>query len=168
MSFASKFRARLEVQGQKPDRSRFTSGTSVDLFLRVISFEAPISIARTLVNNGLSVKAAKIAIDALAKDGETTVSLKLQEQDRKALFDELQALGVSTHRIESPDNIDVRAIRTAMGITRREFARRFAIDERTVEAWEQGKAKPAKPARTLLAVIQASPDVVTAALTARP
>jgi putative transcriptional regulator len=58
---------------------------------------------------------------------------------------------------------DVRAIRTALGMTQQAFAARFHLELRTVQQWEQGRATPSLPAIILLKVIEQSPDVVASA-----
>lgn len=59
---------------------------------------------------------------------------------------------------------DVRSIREKLGLTQRDFARRFCLSERTVQQWEQSKSVPDGPARILLRVIERAPDVVERAL----
>lgn len=65
-----------------------------------------------------------------------------------------------------PPEIDVRAIRRAMGLSRRAFADRFGFALGTVRNWEQGIRRPEGPARVLLLVIQHQPDAVRRALEA--
>jgi putative transcriptional regulator len=38
-------------------------------------------------------------------------------------------------------DIDVRAVRAATGLSRVEFARRFALDPRALQDWEQGRRR---------------------------
>lgn len=59
---------------------------------------------------------------------------------------------------------DVRGIRERLGLTQRDFARRFCLSERTVQQWEQSRSMPDGPARVLLRVIEHAPDVVERAL----
>ena len=51
-----------------------------------------------------------------------------------------------------------------MGLSRRKFAERFALDARTVHEWEEGRHTPNRAARALLAVIDREPDAVARAL----
>ncbi len=65
-----------------------------------------------------------------------------------------------------PPDLDVREIRRRLGMTRNEFASRFGLDGRAVQDWEQGRRKPDRAARVLLAVIDHDPAVVERALKA--
>jgi putative transcriptional regulator len=65
-----------------------------------------------------------------------------------------------------PPELDVREIRQRLGMTRSEFAGRFGLDGRAVQDWEQGRRRPDRAARVLLAVIDHDPAVVERALKA--
>jgi len=66
------------------------------------------------------------------------------------------------HRV--PPDVDVRAIRTKLGLSQDAFAARFGFSVRAVREWEQGRRRPEQAARTLLLVIAHDPAAVTAAL----
>jgi putative transcriptional regulator len=70
----------------------------------------------------------------------------------------------ATHHFPLPLDIDVRAVRAATGLSRTEFARRFALDPRALQDWEQGRRRPDRAARAYLTVIARRPDAVTEAL----
>lgn len=72
----------------------------------------------------------------------------------------------ATHRIEALPDIDVRALRTRLGLSREQFARRFRFPARTVQEWEQGRRKPDQSARAYLTVIDRNPQAVEDALSA--
>lgn len=61
-------------------------------------------------------------------------------------------------------DVDVRAVRAATGLGRAEFARRFALDPRALQDWEQGRRRPDRAARAYLTVIAHRPDAVEEAL----
>lgn len=63
-----------------------------------------------------------------------------------------------------PLDVDVRAIRVSTGLGRAEFARRFALDPRALQDWEQGRRRPDRAARAYLTVIARRPDAVVEAL----
>jgi len=65
-----------------------------------------------------------------------------------------------THRIEIPDNIDVRKIRKKLNLTRNKFAEKFGFSARTLQHWEQGDRQPHGPAKILLLILQSEPTVV--------
>jgi putative transcriptional regulator len=60
--------------------------------------------------------------------------------------------------------VDVRAVRAATGLSRAEFARRFALDPRALQDWEQGRRRPDRAARAYLTVIAKHPQAVVEAL----
>ncbi|MGI8744927.1 MAG: helix-turn-helix domain-containing protein [Bryobacteraceae bacterium] len=60
--------------------------------------------------------------------------------------------------------VDVKAIREKMGMSQSEFARAFALNRRTVQQWEQGKAAPDVAVRAYLTVIERDPQAVVSAL----
>lgn len=59
---------------------------------------------------------------------------------------------------------DPRALRTRLNMTQEEFASTFGVNVWTLREWEQHKAEPEGPARTLLRVIDREPDAVRRAL----
>ena len=60
----------------------------------------------------------------------------------------------------APAKVDVRAIRTGMGLSQVQFARRFGFAPATLREWEQGRRQPEAAARVLLLVIAKYPGVV--------
>ncbi|WP_428374944.1 helix-turn-helix domain-containing protein [Lichenicoccus sp.] len=59
-----------------------------------------------------------------------------------------------------PGEVDVRAIRERLGLTRSAFAQRFGLAIAAVRDWEQGLRRPDPAARVLLMVIARSPETV--------
>jgi putative transcriptional regulator len=70
----------------------------------------------------------------------------------------------AVHHFRVPMDVDVRAVREGTGLTRVEFARRFALDARALQDWEQGRRKPDRAARAYLTVIARRPEAVDEAL----
>jgi putative transcriptional regulator len=68
------------------------------------------------------------------------------------------------HEIEVP-SVNVRAVRTKLGLSQPNFARMFRVSVATVRNWEQGRRRPEGPARVLLMVIEREPEAVKRALT---
>lgn len=60
--------------------------------------------------------------------------------------------------------LEIRKIRAATGLSRAEFARRFALDARALQDWEQGRRRPDRAARAYLTVIAHRPKAVEEAL----
>lgn len=93
---------------------------------------------------------------------------KVAESIRRGLED---ALGYvkgeadpSAFRVHIPEKIDVKAIRTKLGMTQQEFAGRFGFNVNTLRHWEQGVRQPEGPARAYLLVIDRAPEAVQNAL----
>lgn len=70
----------------------------------------------------------------------------------------------SKYRVHVPHRIDVRTIRTKLGMTQEEFAGRFGFSVNTLRHWEQGKRQPEGPTRAYLLVIDRAPKTVQKAL----
>ena len=62
--------------------------------------------------------------------------------------------------------LDVKAIRSEIGMTQAEFASAFGISLGTLRHWERGDRKPHGPALVLLNVVAKEPEAVLRALSA--
>jgi putative transcriptional regulator len=56
--------------------------------------------------------------------------------------------------------VDVREVRTKMGLSQAQFATKFGFPPGTLRNWEQGRSHPDAPTRVLLAVIAKHPEAV--------
>ncbi len=74
--------------------------------------------------------------------------------------------GITAYDLHVPEAVDVAAIRAALGLSQAAFARRFGLDVTALQAWEQGRRRPDRAARILLAVIAKEPEAVQRALRA--
>jgi putative transcriptional regulator len=63
------------------------------------------------------------------------------------------------HKVVVP-NVDVKSLRKSMKLSQRAFSNRYGFNERTVQDWEQGRARPERSTRILLGVIEKHPEVV--------
>ncbi len=90
---------------------------------------------------------------------------------KKELFDELlqsvkeataiergKAKPSRTFKMESGN--DVARVRSRLGLSQNKFARLLGISENTLQNWEQGRRKPAGPAKVLLKVAARHPQIV--------
>ena len=68
------------------------------------------------------------------------------------------------HRVTVPRQVDVKTIRTRLGMTQAQFANTFGFTLHAVRNWEQGKRTPEGAARVLLLVITREPAAVVRAL----
>ena len=75
-----------------------------------------------------------------------------------------EAQPAAVHTFALPLEVDVRAIRAGTGLSRAEFAKRFGLDLRAVQDWEQGRRHPDRAARAYLTVIARRPEAVIEAL----
>ncbi len=72
----------------------------------------------------------------------------------------------SRYGVHIPEDIDVKAIRSKLGMTQEEFAGRFGFSVNTLRHWEQGRRVPEGPTRAYLIVIDRAPKAVQKALRA--
>ena len=70
----------------------------------------------------------------------------------------------AVHKFRPSVALEVRKIRLGTGLTRAAFARKYALDARALQDWEQGRRKPDRAARAYLTVIAHRPDAVEEAL----
>jgi putative transcriptional regulator len=67
--------------------------------------------------------------------------------------------GIRVREFPEPD---VKAIRERMGLSQRRFADLIGVKPKTLQNWEQKRVKPSGPARTLLKIVAAHPEVLSA------
>jgi putative transcriptional regulator len=67
-------------------------------------------------------------------------------------------------RVTVVDLPDTRSTRRKFGMSQTKFAASFGLSLRTVQEWEQGRARPEGPARVLLTIIAREPAAVRRAL----
>ena len=67
--------------------------------------------------------------------------------------------------VEVPEDVDVRAIRSRLGLSQAEFSRLYVVRPRSLQKWEQGRRRPESAARAYLTVINRNPEAVEKALT---
>lgn len=63
-----------------------------------------------------------------------------------------------------PGAVNIKAIRTKLGLSQADFADRYGFSRRTLQEWEQGRAQPDGAARAYLTVIERNPQAVERAL----
>jgi putative transcriptional regulator len=67
-------------------------------------------------------------------------------------------------RVTSVAELRVRTIREKTGLSQSRFAHLIGVSKRTLENWEQGRRRPAGPARVLLKIVSEAPEVALKAL----
>ncbi|MBB3239622.1 helix-turn-helix domain-containing protein [Pseudomonas sp. NPDC086112] len=84
----------------------------------------------------------------------------------EALADERQGkVTLRTHKVKLPKLVpitaeEVVAIRQQLNLSRSVFAMYLRTNTRTLENWEQGRAKPNAQATTLIRLVERFPDTV--------
>ena len=173
-SLKEEFARRVEAKGA--DQSRFATPEDTPnaepwvLRGRAEGIPQTVTVAKVLIKRGgvsprrahriISDLAATYADDAKRRHG---IAVFLVPSDRLALIEELTVLNVDVELRSAPD-VDVRAIREALGLSQSEFAARFGLRAKTVQNWEQGRSRPDESARVLLRVIQRESEAVDRAL----
>lgn len=71
---------------------------------------------------------------------------------------------LSKYRVHVPEKIDVKGLRTSLGLTQDEFAQRFLFTAARVKDWEQGRSSPDSSTRAYLTVIERDTKAVDRAL----
>lgn len=164
MSRNSSFKAALARQGSGKATSLAASDfPTVKVLLRNANITQPVNVARALKGLGLSLRKAHLVLDRLAEGKDVPAELDAQPVEQHGL-EGLLALGVEAHRIASPPQVDVRAIRENLGLSQADFATRFGLEVDTIRNWEQGRYAPDRAAVILLTVIEHHPEAVDSAL----
>lgn len=70
----------------------------------------------------------------------------------------------SKYRVHVPEKIDVKGLRTSLGLSQDEFAQRYYFTVARVRDWEQGRSTPDGAVRAYLTVIKSNPKAVDRAL----
>jgi putative transcriptional regulator len=83
---------------------------------------------------------------------------------RQALAHARGELELPEYTVTVPERVNVAGLRKALGLSQRDFALRFGLDVTAIHAWEQGRRRPDRAARVLLAVIAKEPEAVRRAL----
>ncbi|HYA04661.1 MAG TPA: helix-turn-helix domain-containing protein [Xanthobacteraceae bacterium] len=82
----------------------------------------------------------------------------------EALADARGEIELPSYEVAVPERIDVREVRRRLGLSQTAFARAFGLEVTALHAWEQGRRRPDRAARVLLAVIAKEPQAVLRAL----
>lgn len=101
----------------------------------------------------------------MTRKGKRNIADEILEglQAIKAHYEE--KITLRTFKIEEPPlpEVDAQLIRDTrerLNVSRRVFARQLRVNERTLEKWEQGRAKPNKQAATLILLTRKFPDTL--------
>lgn len=70
----------------------------------------------------------------------------------------------SRYGIHVPSRVNVKRIRTRLGLSQESFAQTYGFALSAVRDWEQGRRQPERSARILLKVVEKEPEAVMRAL----
>jgi len=70
-----------------------------------------------------------------------------------------------THKVDPPIPLEIsadtiRETRDKLRLSRRLFARKLRINERTLEKWEQGRSRPNQQAAALILLVRRDPKIL--------
>ncbi len=68
------------------------------------------------------------------------------------------------YRVHVPAEVNVKKIRTRLGLSQEAFAQTYGFALSAVRDWEQGRRRPERSARVLLKIVEREPEAVTRAL----
>jgi putative transcriptional regulator len=68
------------------------------------------------------------------------------------------------YRVHVPEKVDVKQIRTRLGLSQASFAATYGFAVSAVRDWEQGRRRPERSARILLKIVEQEPEAITRAL----
>ena len=88
--------------------------------------------------------------------------IKAGLDDAKAFLE--GADDTSRYRVHVPAHVDVKKIRTHLGLSQEGFAATYGFAVSAVRDWEQGRRQPERSARILLKIVEKEPEAVTRAL----
>lgn len=94
----------------------------------------------------------------------TELGLEVEQALEEVLAHVRGEAALESRVVDDPSSTRIRALRKRLGLSRREFARRFHLDPRALQEWEQGRRTPDQAARVLLTVIDREPEAVERAL----
>ncbi len=119
-------------------------------------------MAKNAKSASSSRRSMRKASSARAKGN--TVGRRMIAGLNEALAHARGKLALPTYTVAVPDQVDVTDVRRRLGLSQSAFARAFGLDVTALHAWEQGRRRPDRAARVLLAVIARNPRAVLRAL----
>lgn len=90
----------------------------------------------------------------------TDAGKRLIESARQARDFAKGTANAKEYRVHIPEEINVKKIREALGMSQSEFAEYFGFSVRTLQEWEQGRSVPRGVSRNFLILLQREPEMV--------
>ncbi len=104
-------------------------------------------------------KTTKATKKVVAQKRQTVGESVIQGLNEAIAWTRGESTNVRVTSVHVPE-VDVRKVRTKMGLSQSEFATKFGLPPATLRNWEQGRSRPDAPTRVLLAVIAKHPEAV--------
>ena len=161
----SSLKERLGRLAQTRVLERVPSGSPAALVLRPAAERGRVKsllAIMALVRRGVGVPKAKHTIEACLDTGRAIVRVPNVE-DAALVTAEFDACGFHVASI-GRGTVDVKNVRSRLGMTQEQFAMQYGLDLNSVQNWETGRRKPDAAVRSYLAVISRMPDSVGEAL----
>src|SRR5262245_8471770 len=147
MSRKLSLREALAQQGKAPASVPAKSGSRVVVAIKAKgTINRPVDLARLLMARGLSLRKAHETLNKITA-GETAF-VELFVDKKRGAADTFTPLNVAARVLAKPD-VDIRDVRTRLGLSQAEFALRFGFELDTIQNWEQGRNKPDRAALLL-------------------
>ena len=116
-------------------------------------------IVDVVVNTEAKTKRAAKRVGSMAKKPHTVGARIIEGLEQAIAWTRGENDAVRVTQVHVPD-VDVREVRTKMGLSQAQFATKFGFPPATLRNWEQGRSRPDAPTRVLLAVIAKHPEAV--------
>ena len=111
------------------------------------------------MNTKAKTKRAAKRVDRVAKQRPTVGARIVEGLEQAIAWTRGQNDNVRVTLVHVPD-VDIREVRTKMGLSQAQFATKFGFPPATLRNWEQGRSRPDASTRVLLAVIAKHPEAV--------
>lgn len=111
------------------------------------------------MNTKTKTKRAASKAARVPKGGPTVGARIIEGIEQAIAWTRGENANVRVTLVQVPD-VDVREVRTKMGLSQAQFATKFGFPPATLRNWEQGRSHPDAPTRVLLAVIAKHPEAV--------
>src|ERR1035437_716983 len=111
------------------------------------------------VNTKAKTKRAAKRVGHVAKERPTVGARIFEGLEQAIAWTRGENDNVRVTLVQVPE-VDVREVRTKMGLSQAQFATKFGFPPATLRNWEQGRSRPDAPTRVLLAVIAKHPEAV--------
>jgi putative transcriptional regulator len=108
--------------------------------------------------------AKSVALSRRSKQRHSALGRRLIAGLKEALANARGEISLPHYTVDVPERVNVKAVRRRLGLSQAAFARAFGLDLTAIHAWEQGRRRPDRAARVLLAVIAKEPQAVLRAL----